>query len=267
MFSTMPLPVFRDDANTTLASTFTASSPYRPAKSSPLSSSPIRPSSNSPPSSPLAPRDPNIRRESQSSPIPTPLPAFQSKFAARPSRPNPVTQKREAAQESRRKLFLKNVRQRAEDRRWEMRGGEQELLKLEWFSLNKDLQQAKNADLNGLVLDSDIEDAARLREDVMSKARALGGSHEASAPQEQGDVNMDLDELLVGMFEQEQQAELEAMAREMSGQASSSNWPPDTPQWCDDEDYDAIFMDYLNQEQEGLGHSQGEAREREMDLS
>jgi hypothetical protein len=38
-----------------------------------------------------------------------------------------VSQKREVAQEGRRKLFLRNVRQRAEDRRWEMRGGEQEV--------------------------------------------------------------------------------------------------------------------------------------------
>lgn len=121
MLSTMALPVFRDDANA--LPTFSASSPYRPVKSSPLSSSPIRPST----SPPLSPRDPNIRREIQSSPVPAPLPAFQSKFAARPSRPNPVAQKREAAQESRRKLFLKNVRQRAEDRRWEKRGGEQEV--------------------------------------------------------------------------------------------------------------------------------------------
>lgn len=142
-----------------------------------------------------------------------------------------------------------------------------QLLKLEWFSLNKDLQQAKNADLNGLVLDSDIEDAARLREEVMSKARALEGSSGASARLERGDMNMDVDDMLVDMFEQEQQAELEAMATEMSGQASSNDRPPGTPQWSDDEDYDAIFMDYLNQEQEGFVHSQGEAREGEMDLS
>lgn len=154
-----------------------------------------------------------------------------------------------------------------------MRGGEQELLKLEWFSLNKDLQQAKNADLDGLVLDSDIEDAARLREEVMSKARALGGNVKGNASQEPGDVDMDVDEMLVDMFEQEQQAELEAMAAEMSGEASSSqaalstNRPPGQPQWSDDEDYDAIFEDYLLEEQEVLGHSQDEAREGEMDLS
>lgn len=41
-----------------------------------------------------------------------------------------MVQKREAAQASRRRLFLKNVRQRAEDKRWENRGGEQEVSKL-----------------------------------------------------------------------------------------------------------------------------------------
>lgn len=151
----MPFPIFRDEAaaaattTTTLPSfNFTASSPYRPTNSSPLSSSPI--AATAYPPSPLSPRDPNARREVQSSPIRetgdqcyyntnnnnnnnnhpgsinTPS-IFTSKFASRPARPSPLNQKREAAQESRRKLFLKNVRQRAEDKRWEMRGGEQEV--------------------------------------------------------------------------------------------------------------------------------------------
>lgn len=144
MFSTMPaLSVHCDEGGNSLpAFNFTASSPYRPTISSPLSSSPIR--ASTPP--PLSPRDPNARREVQSSPIPAPTASsclfgscrsggdsgsggFSSKFAARPTRPVPVVagQKREAAQESRRKLFLKNVRQRAEDGRWERRGGEQEV--------------------------------------------------------------------------------------------------------------------------------------------
>lgn len=99
--------------------------PYKPTKSSPLSSSPVR----APTSPPLTPCDSNARRATQSSPIlaASTTPSFTSKFASRPSRPNPVTQKREAAQESRRQLFLKNVRQRAEDKRWEKRGGEQEV--------------------------------------------------------------------------------------------------------------------------------------------
>lgn len=155
----MPLPIFRDQgtnsfptiqftaafATTTSPSTTSNyssnSSPYRPTVASPLSSSPIRVSSPMT-TPPLSPRDLNARAI-QSSPIfaaskqdPYPSPVIfgsgggsssTSRFASRPTRPTPLNLKREAAQESRRKLFLKNVRQRAEDKRWEMRGGEQEV--------------------------------------------------------------------------------------------------------------------------------------------
>ncbi len=53
--------------------------------------------------------------------------AIQFKFASRPARPNPLVQKRDDAREGRRKLFLNNVRQRAEDKKWERRGGENEV--------------------------------------------------------------------------------------------------------------------------------------------
>lgn len=125
-------PIFSDFTNASASAAAVSSSPtsYRPAVSSPLSSSPIR--ATTPPA--LTPRDANARREVQSSPICAPAAKFTGRFAARPARPNPVTQKREVAQEGRRKLFLKNVRQRAEDKRWEMRGGEQEVSSLFFFS-------------------------------------------------------------------------------------------------------------------------------------
>ncbi|CAN8106436.1 unnamed protein product [Discula destructiva] len=271
----MPLPIFRDDG--ALPNPFAAppptNTPYRPTRPSPLSSSPTRPS-NSPP---LSPRDANIRRDIQSSPIAAPPPRYQlqqqqqqqqqqqSKFATRPARPNPLTQKREVAQESRRKLFLKNVRQRAEDQRWERRGGEQELEKLEWVSFNKDLRawQAKAAAVDGAVnLDSDIEDAARLREEAMRSrpSRKLSAIPEV-------DMEMGVDDMLVDMFEQEQQAELEAMAEAMSS-GDTPPLPPDTPHWSDEDEYDALFMDYLAREQqEGPVHSQDVGCSGDMDLS
>ena len=109
MFAVMPLPVFHDHTAV-----------FRPASPSLLSSSPIRAASP-----PLAPRDPNAlpRRDTKSSPIRGP----NFRFASRPSRPVPIVQKREAAQEARRKLFLRNVRQRADDKAWERRGGDQEV--------------------------------------------------------------------------------------------------------------------------------------------
>jgi hypothetical protein len=38
-----------------------------------------------------------------------------------------MLKRREDVQESRRRLFLQNVRQRGEEKRWEMRGGEDEV--------------------------------------------------------------------------------------------------------------------------------------------
>lgn len=86
---------------------------FKPAVPSPLSSSPIRPTS------PLSPISDNTaaRRQTQSSPIPAP----KFKYASRPARPNPVVRKREDAQESRRKMFLQNVRQRADDKTYQRR--------------------------------------------------------------------------------------------------------------------------------------------------
>ena len=128
---------------------------HRPAVSSPLSSSPIRMA----PSPPLSPCNPNtlntLPRQTQSSPISASTPIYSScgsssasastspctstsasssssssskfRFATRNPRPNPRVKRREEAQDTRRRLFLQNVRQRAEDKRWELRGGEDEV--------------------------------------------------------------------------------------------------------------------------------------------
>lgn len=49
------------------------------------------------------------------------------RFAARDPRPNPAVRRREDVQETRRQLFLQNVRHRADEKRWERRGGEDEV--------------------------------------------------------------------------------------------------------------------------------------------
>lgn len=99
MMSFAPAPIFSWD--------------HRPAVPSPLSSSPIRASS------PLSPIDRNTlpQRQIQSSPIQQP----KFKFSSRQTRPNPVVRKREEVQESRRKLFLQNVRQKSDEKSWQRR--------------------------------------------------------------------------------------------------------------------------------------------------
>lgn len=148
------------------------------------------------------------------------------------------------------------------------------MLKLEWFSLNKDLRQAKNADLDGLVFESDIEEAARLREE--EEAAAAASSSAAVPWGTAGESNPDADEMMVDTLEREQRAEVEEyeamMASIRDGGADRQLWgqqheqkPPDSPHLSDDDDYDALFMDYLSQEHQGLG--QAPASSGEMDLS
>lgn len=142
-----------------------------------------------------------------------------------------------------------------------------QLLKLEWSSLNRDIQQARNADLDGVVFESDIEDAARLREEVMRKYSTSYRAWLEAIPEEAGaggGMEVDADDMMVDMFEQEQQAELEALVSSIPGtQQQLSSRPPDSPHLSDDDDYDALFMDYLSQEQQG----QMPASSGDMDLS
>ncbi|KAK6950767.1 hypothetical protein Daesc_007292 [Daldinia eschscholtzii] len=216
------------------------SSPHRPTRPSPLSSSPIRPSSP-----PLSLRDPNTlpRFDTQSSPIKGPPSKF--KFASRNAKPNPLRQNRENAQESRRNLFLRNVRQRADDKKWERRGGDQEVLKLEWSKLDKLRREQKNADLDGMVFEDEIEDFAELKREAMEE---------------------NPDDMMVDAIAQEEQEELDAMLSMFEAQTQSSQPPVGTasPTISDEEDYDHLFMDFLSQQEQ---NGQDSISSGQMDMS
>ncbi|KAI8957847.1 hypothetical protein F5Y11DRAFT_352104 [Daldinia sp. FL1419] len=215
------------------------SSPHRPTHSSPLSSSPIRPSSP-----PLSTRDPNTlpRLDTQSSPVRAPPSKF--KFASRNVKPNPLRQNRENAQESRRNLFLRNVRKRADDKKWERRGGDQEALKLEWSMLDRQRREQKNADLDGMVFEDEIEDIAELQRETIGSP----------------------DDTMVDILAQEEEEQLDAMLSMLEAQNQSSQPRAGTtsPAISDDEDYDHLFMDFLSQQEMS---DQGFISSGQMDIS
>ncbi|KAL7936928.1 hypothetical protein V8C35DRAFT_332193 [Trichoderma chlorosporum] len=133
----------------------------RPAVSSPLSSSPARASS------PLsvdeqAPFNP---RQIQSSPI-RPV---NFKYQARPARPNPVIKRREEAQEQRRRSFLQNVRQKAEDRSWQRRDIEGQFLKTNWLAnvgrLSYDAPSFSEADIEDAMAFSQEAEQSQMDDD------------------------------------------------------------------------------------------------------
>ncbi|KAI2624061.1 hypothetical protein GGS21DRAFT_493975 [Xylaria nigripes] len=226
----MPAPIFNLDF----------SSPRRSAASSPLSSSPLRPSQSPPPISPRGQCD-LVRRETQSSPIQGP--SSRLKYASRNVKPNPLRLTRDKAQESRRTLFLKNVYQRSEDKKWQLRGGDQEALKLEWNVLNKRRRQEKDTDLDGFVFDDELEDIPKNPQQVQQEADSI--MVDVIAQQEEAELNATLSSLTTGSFTQE-------LGRSENNLLS------------DDEDYDALFLEMLSQQD---SHAGGLTSPNQMDLS
>ncbi|KAK3307960.1 uncharacterized protein B0T15DRAFT_490569 [Chaetomium strumarium] len=259
---------------------------HRPTTSSPLSSSPIRASSSSPPplpppqqqsttSQPLSPCDPNAlntplqQRGTQSSPISGPSSSLffgsscnstpqtsissgscsssssnrKSRFATRNPRPNPVVKRREEAQESRRRVFLQNVRQRQDDKRWEMRGGEDELLKLEWYRLNRERLQARDAELDEYLAAMDADLVAQEEAELRRIWEQQQLQQQQQLLQQPG--NADVDALMADVIAQEEEAELDAL---VSALQADSDGQRQSTHFSDDEDYDGLFMDLIQQQ-------------------
>ncbi|OHE97923.1 hypothetical protein CORC01_06786 [Colletotrichum orchidophilum] len=215
---------------------------FRPAVPSPLSSSPIRASS------PLSPINDNTVRHTQSSPIPQP----KFKYASRATRPNPVVRKREEAQESRRKLFLQNVRQRADDRQYQRRDMEGTLLKSDWDRDMRQRHYAKQIEGDAIFSETDIEDAASV---LQERSQRIPDDAD--------------DDMMVDAIAQEEQDELDALllsydqSSDAQPEYSSSHTTHSDPYGLsDDEDYDALFMNLVSQESVQL-----DASSQDMDMS
>ncbi|KAJ1326291.1 hypothetical protein MN608_07738 [Microdochium nivale] len=299
MLLTMPLhprntssstPIFSFDFTQLPATPYSQSSSrqqqqpqHRPSVSSPLSSSPIRVSQSSPPyrggaapSSPLSPRDINtLPRNVQSSPVHCssfasifcPLGSEEannnnnrfSKYASRNAKPNPLRQTRETAQDSRRKLFLKNVRQRADDRSWERRGGDQEVLRLEWAVLDKKRRQQKDADRDGILFEDDIEDEPQHSSIATHPSFTTNENPFFSYSHSAGMGNDE--EMMADAMALEEQRELDAMLSLLEPQSSTAPTDaqrPPSPSMLSDDEYDDLFMDLVSEDHEA-GRSGGGA--------
>ncbi|TDZ26132.1 hypothetical protein Cob_v000088 [Colletotrichum orbiculare MAFF 240422] len=204
---------------------------FKPAVPSPLSSSPIRASS------PLSPIQDNAVRHTQSSPIPPP----KFKYAARQTRPNPVVRRREEAQESRRKLFLQNVRQRADEKAYTRRDMEGTLLKSDWDRETRRRFYAKQLEGDAVFSEADIEDAATFTQ-----------SRPPSVPD-------DADDMMIDAIAQEEQEELDALlsSYSQSSEAQSAQSAQSDPyNLSDDEEYEMLFKNLVS-----------EQNDQQMDLS
>jgi hypothetical protein len=106
----------------------------------------------------------------------------------------------------------------------------------------------RNADLDGIVFEDEIEDIPE----------SLGG-----------DMSQDPDDMMVDLMAQEEEQELDAMVSMFEAQSSGSPPParPESPSLSDDDDYDNLFMNLLSQQQQQQDCSQSIVSSGQMDTS
>ncbi|KAG9245054.1 hypothetical protein BJ878DRAFT_503359 [Calycina marina] len=223
---------------------------HTPAHPSPLSSSPLRQ-----PSSPLSERNHNIpSTDAMLSPTPTPTkysshkmhhslstsgcssPASarstsanrESTFSKRAAKLNPLLQRCSGGdgegRETRRKLFLKKVKEGSEEKRWQKRGGDEEMMRT-IFQLEERRERERRRREADLVEVRGVEEM----EMDMQDGEDEGVGFEV--------IRRDEEELEARMRE-----------REVEGTGGRGGEEKETLYGSDEEEYDDIFMGVIEEE-------------------
>jgi hypothetical protein len=115
----------------------------------------------------------------------------------------------------------------------------EQLCKMEFMRLNRELQQARDSDLEGFVREEDIEDQI-----------PLSGQHDYMKENAHPD-----DALMADEIEQQEEAELDAILSYLPMDSSlpqSHQCSPRSSHYSDDEDYDALFMDLISHDDDDV---------------
>ncbi|KFY05115.1 hypothetical protein O988_00246 [Pseudogymnoascus sp. VKM F-3808] len=200
---------------------------YAPVTPSPLSSSPLRASPNRDDIFSMSSLTPPQTNQTQR--------CSESAYSARQTKKNPLIHRNDNdnGRETRRKLFLRRVRQDSEDKRWEKRGGDDEIMRTIWIAEQKRREEKRARDAQawaGIEEEEEDLDDSQLRE--------------------AGKVNPRQDEEMADEVAQQEDAEMEAMLSMLD--AESWDPPPNqgnqhddnnTPYGSDDDEYDQLFME------------------------
>ena len=127
-----------------------------------------------------------------------------------------------------------------------------QLLKLEWHRLNREMQQARDAEAAlyswGLSDPGLEEEEEELRRQIQMQEYA------------DEDGNMDVDAMMADAIAQQEQAEVDALVSSLEGGGGGNGNGQGgvAAQFSDDdEDYDGLFMDLISQQDGlGMGHEQ-----------
>lgn len=126
--------------------------------------------------------------------------------------------------ETRRNLFLKRVRKDSEDKRWEERGGEDEIMRVVWLGEEK-----------------------RRRDRIAQEAEGLK-MQEDDALESDGHEEKDMVENVALQEDAEIDAYLDMLESERRDGVVTTRESGDTPYGSDEDEYDDIFMQVITNE-------------------
>ncbi|KAI9751727.1 MAG: hypothetical protein M4579_005946 [Chaenotheca gracillima] len=159
-------------------------------------------------------------------------PAAQMK---RDYKPNPLLRReKDGGRQRRRESFLKRVKEGGDERRWQARGGEDELMRTIYLSEQRQWREAQERIAQGVesgMLDERLRDEEEWAETTQNEMNATDSSQQVEA-----------------LLLQEQQ-ELEELAASMDAHQMQSGEPMSESNYgSDDDEYDSLFLDVVSRE-------------------
>ncbi|KAK4463420.1 hypothetical protein QBC42DRAFT_250630 [Cladorrhinum samala] len=249
---------------------------HRPSVSSPLSSPPPATGSarhsefsfshqRATQSSPVQQQHHQPQQQPFSSPPSQPANAKLFRYSQNPFRSgNPLTSvKRDQVRETKRKLFLANVRQRQEDKKWEKR--EDEVLKLEFYRLNRERKER-------LLRQQEEEQQPQQKQQQLRGWGSASGFAVPEEEEEEEEIFLAMrdgqdDSKMVDVIEEMERCEVDALLEGLEKRQQQGEGEDD-----DYDDYDELFMEIIgSQQQDGQQqqqqHQQGQGQEDDVEMS
>ncbi len=179
-------------------------------------------------------------------PSPPPSRGRESVFSKRITKANPLMNRNaDEGREARRKLFLKRVREGSEEKKWRDRNsglveGEDEVLRAIWVAEERRREEARRIEESALGVgigqeeDEVLEEGDLRADEVMADEVAMKEEQELEA--------------LLGSLDQEDGMKALLWGHQALVKTARNQQAQDTPYGSDDEEYDHIFMDVIEEE-------------------
>ncbi|EDN94771.1 predicted protein [Sclerotinia sclerotiorum 1980 UF-70] len=135
-------------------------------------------------------------------------PNREGAFSKRITKTNPLLHGQGDGRETRRKLFLRRVREDSEDKRWKARGGDDEIMRTIWIAEQRRRAERQARDAQGWAVDVDV-DAQDEQDMLMDYGAGKLTLDEAMAEEVARNEEEELEALLASMTEAERRQTLD----------------------------------------------------------